>query len=125
MNAFQRIFKIGITNDLSGEDKNRITIFNYLLFYALIMSLPMIIWMEMIDQRIMALEVTLLSSINFYCWHLIKKKRIDIAGVIFNVAYGIHTYLLAVISPDSEFLFISKNAIEAATATFKLLTPPI
>ena len=101
MNAFQRIFKIGITNDLSGEDKNRITIFNYLLFYALIMSLPMIIWMEMIDQRIMALEVTLLSSINFYCWYLIKKKRIDIAGVIFNVAYGIHTYLLAVISPDS------------------------
>lgn len=101
MNIWDKISNIGIDADLAPEDRIRIRIFNRMIFYAFGMNLVFIVWLPFVDLGLLALILAIITSSNFLLYWLIKKRHVDLAGIIFNVSYGLYVNLLSLIMPDA------------------------
>lgn len=101
MNIWDKISNIGVDDSLTPEDRIRIRIFNRMIFYAFVMNLVFIAWLPFVHLEMLALVLAAITCVNFICYALIKKRRIDLAGIIFNLVYGLLVNGVALVLPEA------------------------
>ncbi len=101
MNFWDKISNVGIDDSLSPEDRIRIRIFNRMIFYAFGMNLVFIAWLPFVHLEVLAIILAVITCSHFLLYALIRKRKVDLAGIIFNVAYGLYVNLIALILPEA------------------------